>query len=125
MAAQVPDISNFKHQIVAWLPLNVKRLVHGVRQFVGAVVIGKREKRGAAFDCAGIRESQVSGIAAGPRSKRSAPGSFERAAVGVSESAAGLLIHPRRSLVHAERSAGDHAGGKSGGKVSEEFTAIV
>ncbi len=44
VAAKVADVSDLDSQIVAWLPLNVERVVDGVRQLVGAVIGGKGEE---------------------------------------------------------------------------------
>src|SRR5580700_9818500 len=125
MAAQVADVSDFKHQIVARLPLNVERLVHGVRQLVGAIVVGKGEQRGSALDCANVGQLQIGRIAAGSGAERVAPRVLESAAIGVAERAARLLIHPRWSLVHAERSARDHARRKARRKIREQLTTVV
>ena len=43
MAAEIADVADLDGEVAARLPLNVQSLVHGVRQFVGAVVIGERE----------------------------------------------------------------------------------
>ncbi len=97
-----------------------------VGQFVGAVVIGEREQRDAAsMIAAAFGKFRSAGLPLGGGPSVRAPRSFESAAIRISVGAARLLIHPRRSLVHAERTAGDHARGEARGKIGEEFAAIV
>jgi hypothetical protein len=43
MAAEIADVTDFDGQVATRLPLNIERLVQGVRQLVGAVVIGERK----------------------------------------------------------------------------------
>ena len=47
MTTEIAHVADFDGEIATRLPLNVQSLVHGVRQFVGAIVVGKREQRGA------------------------------------------------------------------------------
>ena len=44
VAAQIADIAELDGQVVARLPLNIQRVVDGVRQLVGAVVNAQRDR---------------------------------------------------------------------------------
>ena len=44
MTAQVADIADLDHQVVAWLVLEVQREVDAIGQFVGAVVDAKGKR---------------------------------------------------------------------------------
>ena len=43
MAAEIAHIAEFEDQVVAWLPLDIQRVVVGVGQFVGAVIDAQRD----------------------------------------------------------------------------------
>src|ERR1700728_2070036 len=45
MTPQVADVADLDREIVPRLPLNIQRLVHGVRKLVRAVVVREREQR--------------------------------------------------------------------------------
>ena len=72
MAAQVADIANFNGQVVSRLPLDVQRVVHGVRQLVGAVVHAERDRLAAVHDAArgGQKTRQIRSFGIGRRSKQ-------------------------------------------------------
>src|SRR6202034_1074201 len=125
MTAEIAHVADLDGKIVPRLPWNVQSLVHGVRQLVGAIVIGKREQRGAERDCRRVGQLQISRIAAGRGPESGAPRVFEVAAIRIPESIARRLIHPGRSLIYSKWTASDNPRREAGREVREEFSAIV
>ena len=125
MAADVADVANFNGEIVTRLPLNVERIVERIRKFVSAVVVGEGEQWQASGNCRRIRNHQVRGIARRWCAKSRAPRRLKTAAIRIRIRTARLRIHPRGRLIHAERTARNHAGGETRREIRKEFAAIV
>src|SRR5271155_5349976 len=54
MAAKVADVAEFDDPVVAWLPLDIQRVVVCVRQFVGAIVDAQRYGLAAIVDARNV-----------------------------------------------------------------------
>ncbi len=71
VAAEVAYISELDGQIIAWLPLDIQRVVVGVRQFVRAVVDAERDRLAAVVNAGDIWQifAQVRGLRVGWRGR--------------------------------------------------------
>jgi hypothetical protein len=122
VAPEVADIPDGNGEIVARLPLDVERLVHGVREFVRAVIYAKGEELRAAFDGRRIRKIYERRVVGRCGRRGCAPGILETTAAGSSRVASRKIILVQdiglaersgdvgRGLSDAKRASGDHAG---------------
>src|SRR5713226_10761879 len=85
MAPEIADVTDGDREILARLPLNVERLVHGVGKLIPPVVIREREKLRAVGDGLSVRQVNLRWIAARRTLAIEPPGVRERAAVWIRE----------------------------------------
>jgi len=85
VTSQVPHVAHRDEQVVPRLPLNVQRLIEGIRQFIRPVVIREGKQRLTVCNGRGVWQDDIGGIPRGRRSERIAPRIVEGAAGGVDE----------------------------------------
>src|SRR5579864_59597 len=137
MPSEIANISDFDREVAPRLPLNIERVIDGVRQFIRAVVGRKRKqlRRGETLYRGRVRQEfgYIGGIPGWCRLQCCSPGigktlwatSRDEAQIRRLRRVAQLRIHVRRCLVESEWPGGDHAGGKPRGQIRKQFPAIV
>ena len=124
MTAEIADVADIDGEVVSGLPLNVKSLVHRVRERIGAIIGGEREQREATLDFGRIRQMKGCRIA-GRRNGRRRTKRILEGAIGVEKGVTERRIHVRRRLDDAERATRDLSRCDTRRKIREKFTAVV